>query len=910
MIGQVFPTIIKLVWGDEGVTAGLAQAGQAAQKTDAAIGKLAGSFVNLAGAFTGIMVAGKVKDVISSIVTPAMDLSMTFMKLRALTGSNAEAMDKFKAKAFEVSKITPYGPQDVADALLKLRRASGSTEGALSTLGSTAQMAMASFDKISLEKSATMMGDMIKTFGMSGDEAARSAEKITNAANWAGLGTEEYSNILGKLGMAARQAGQSFDEILMAFTLARQVQPGSDRLGNELVRLMSEINRPEVGQAFRAVGVDIHKTNGRLKDFSQIMIETAKAWKDYGQMTKSALQDSKGGFGEASMKPLIDIIPRLVEGIRDSNGVVNKGAAVYGSLGAAIKQTGVHAKWTDFYVKELKGKVEILSESFTNIKLILGEAISGPFGIIVHTLQGLARVILAIVQNPVGKFLAGVVTSVVLGGAALWAFRAAWQGVGRILGAVNINLGGVAVGLDTVNTKLQQYIGLTVQVTAAERARQAASVGASIMGGIKPHPGFIYEGGAVSAAIAAATASRVGLIGRTLTTVNKGIIGLVGGATKLVGGWVGVTLIILSNLKEIKDGLISIGDWFGSKVKQASWYGNMKENVRQGGWAATWLDYILGGSAMKQLADERELAKKAAAESANKAKESAQAMREAAEKMRESLQFGGDLLNKAIDRIEKVNSYEPKLVQTKYATGMYQQLLGAGSMKGLTDLDRKMATNAALQIYAAEQIREESKTKKGGASPEDFAKMQDLYTGAKATAQFLSLKYGKGLIGDRIIKGYGKDFLAPLFQATGEQGRLWSAYLTRTAEGSFLNSAGGGLKGYDGSWMGTAGEALGDTTAGIYGDDRYRIRHANKDFFTANTDPYASQKSMLPGGPGSRDERAREQMKEAMKSFADEFSRQFIAGMTKSVQPVRIVGNDSQNDPVAGEQSKPPVFGS
>jgi len=186
-------------------------------KTTKKAGKAAKSarqnFNDLAGAFTGIMAAKAVKQALTGFIKPAADMQQSMASIGALTGATGNTLTKFKNKAIETAGKVIGGPTSLSNALLRLYQVTGDAQTAIDALEPTAFIKMASAGRVSMEQAVEFMGDAIKTFGFSGEQATDAMERIFAVSKRTGVPLENLSQNFFKLREAALLGGQSFDEI-------------------------------------------------------------------------------------------------------------------------------------------------------------------------------------------------------------------------------------------------------------------------------------------------------------------------------------------------------------------------------------------------------------------------------------------------------------------------------------------------------------------------------------------------------------------------------------------------------------------------------------------------------------------------------------------------------------------------
>jgi len=335
----------------------------------------ASSLVSLAGAFTAIVVGQYIRRGITSMVDHFSQLELALTRMKSLTGATQKQLAMYREEAYRVAGITPYGPQETTEALLTLRRATGSATEAMAALQSTTDLSMTSFGKLSLERTAVMIGEMSRTFGFSGEEASAAAAKIYGAAKSVGLGVETYEKVLGRLGVAAMRGGQSFDEMLKAFSLTKRIIPSAQRASQQLIRLMGELGKPKAMQAFRAIGVEVEASPGRLRPMSQILLELTERYKNLDDVL---IKDTLGrAFGERSIKPMIAMLQGLSAGIKtDTHGTLQLADALdHINKGMQTGHEAMEQARKDWQ-NTMTGAVETAREALDKTITLLGEKLA------------------------------------------------------------------------------------------------------------------------------------------------------------------------------------------------------------------------------------------------------------------------------------------------------------------------------------------------------------------------------------------------------------------------------------------------------------------------------------------------------------------------------------------------------
>ncbi|MBM4370113.1 MAG: phage tail tape measure protein [Deltaproteobacteria bacterium] len=410
----------------------------AAQQAGQAATHLNSSLRQLAGAFTAVMAARYVARGLTALVKPAMDVQMVMRRLQTLVRENTEGMEKFYKAAKEAARVTPYGPKETLESMLRLRQATGSSEAAIKNLHATLGLAMASFGKVTPEGAAIMMGDIIKGFGMTGDAAEIAADKVYAGARGMGIQIQDLSKIMGKLGMAATAGGQSFDAMLKSMLLARRTMPSSERAATEIIRLATELGSPKTRAGLGQLGIEVTDVTGRVRDMSLIMLEMANRYEESPVLVRNVIRES---MGTAAAKPVLAMLGSLSKGIVDNEGKVRKGVQAYQFLNETLRESGGSIKQAqEEYLQTAGAQVEVLRENFYTLAVALGNKLLPMLDKLARTLSPIVSALTALVEHPIYGTM--IKWALVIGtvSAAAWALKAALWGVGRIAANVTANI--------------------------------------------------------------------------------------------------------------------------------------------------------------------------------------------------------------------------------------------------------------------------------------------------------------------------------------------------------------------------------------------------------------------------------------------------------------------------------------
>jgi len=801
--------------------------GDVADKTAPKVKVLAGNFKNLAGAFTGLMVARYVARGIAGMVKPAMSLQLTLTRLQTITGATTQEMDRFRKVAFEVARTAPYGPQEVLDAMLELRRATGSTAATLRGISGAVGLAMASFGKMPLEQGAKMMADLTRAFGMSGAQATVAAEKIVAASRAMGIPIEDLSKIMGKLAMAGLLGQQSFDEMLKSILLTMGVTRSAERAGTRLISLMARFSRPKLREVFERLNIPIEDARYNMLSMSEILILLAQRASQNMTVVRDALQEA---FGQKAVKPILALLGRLKNGIRTQRGEVIKLGKVYKYLDKVLKGSqGTIGDMQEKYLGTMEAKVEILKEAFDKLRIVLGEKLIPMLRPLVTIFTRLFEAMGKILSSPIIGWLGGLALQIAAIRTALWGVAAAIQGISRIRQVVSMNLaesllaGRIGVGMGAVGAGAGVSAGTAaaagaVAGGAAARGAAARAAASTATGGVNP---------ASLQAIRSSMFAGVGVAGAgaILGGVIKGFARLVGPLGLAILGFEALNLVMdqfKETAKEKRAVLIA-----AEKLARLLTEGElMPEEAFEratkriysawGDFVRWWHDEKLG----YQLVEEQ--IAKIRAEHQEKEYQNALKILDMRERQwREehkyhdrtysALQLGTKRLETLMGKLGLMGTYKPAIVdrkayevlkaQIERARGVvHRQALREQLEKGRVSdrtyaLLRELDTAAALAPEKIEPIMK--KMVRGAAKPEEVKSIMPYLIQMRAVGLGAAYEHPELGVTKQAAEAFGKKVMVPLSKINEPAARMYAAARVRAREGYLFTQTTQEIKGYD-----------------------------------------------------------------------------------------------------------------
>lgn len=411
----------------------------------------ANSFRNIAGAFTSLIVARNVGAALKSVITPAVKMESSILRVQSVLGASADEMNRMVTAAKKAAEITTFGPQEAMEAMLHLAQAFGNADMAVKALLPTMQLAQASFGELNLKQATQMVTEMTTAFNVPAELIGPSLEKLVKIARITGNELSVFEGIIGKLGVGALSAQQSFEGTVTTFALARKILPSSERAASQVARMFEELADPQIRQKLQNLLPEVgftDPTTGELRGIQHIMSDLFNAASKSPEAFTAAAQE----MSTASIKPLIASIGKLRTGITLSTGETLKGAEALQFLAKAAQEPSKYLQQlSDTWMQSAEGKTQQLMEAFDGLARSLGNDFLPILKSSIDTLKPfldiISKTITFMSTGAIGAFTKfGLVAA--LGTATLLGLRFAVAGLIKIFRAALFTLPGFQGGLD------------------------------------------------------------------------------------------------------------------------------------------------------------------------------------------------------------------------------------------------------------------------------------------------------------------------------------------------------------------------------------------------------------------------------------------------------------------------------
>lgn len=323
-----------------------------------------GNVAQAAMAKAGDAALGLVKDSINAGAN--FDAGMS--NVAAISGATGKELDKLRAKAMEMGAKTKFSASEAADAFSYMAMAGWKTSDMLSGIEGIMNLAAASGEDLAL--TSDIVTDALTAFGLKASDSAHFADIMAAASsnantNVALMGeTFKYvAPVAGALGISAEDTAEAIG--LLANAGIKGSQAGTS-LRSILTRLATDAGASSkslgaLGILTKELGVQFYKSDGSVRDFSDIIDDARKAWKKLSKEDAATFAKKIAGQeGISAWLAMMEAAPEDLEKLRKS---------IEDCDGAAENMANTMND-------NLKGDVTIFKSALESLQIVISDKLS------------------------------------------------------------------------------------------------------------------------------------------------------------------------------------------------------------------------------------------------------------------------------------------------------------------------------------------------------------------------------------------------------------------------------------------------------------------------------------------------------------------------------------------------------
>lgn len=525
-----------------------------------ALGGLAGSFKNLALTFgVGFGISELARAATRGIRTFA-DFDQQIATLGAISGSTEKELARLREQAIAVGSSTQFTALQVAELQTELARLGFSAAEITQSTEAVGNIAIATGEDIG--KSAKVIGQSIRAYGLEAGDAARVADVLTASFNSSGLQLETFSEASKLLAPVSRTLGISIEESTAAIGLLAdnglEGTIATQTLGSALQRLADPAKSN--AKALDALGIRFFDGQGKFKGLAESLSLFDEATKNFTPEDRLAQISQVFGVNAAKNFAI------LLEGTKEVNGEILRGAdAIRGYTGVLEGAQGA--------AEDTAGKVgDTLAQDFLKLR----SAVEGAAIRLVEARNDGLRGMVQAVTEAVPKIgrLVGLVGDALLN---------ALKFIGQPLADLGESFRSLSAAFDSVFGKGSAVKTILEVLTFTTKAAFTplrvllnaysliVAVIAEAVANTKALINIIDRNTTVFDGLRRFIDANVTAFGNLKETV-AGVISGIGGATEGLGGFIGRALkfipqldLIAKAFRSVRDGIFALSDAIGEE---------------------------------------------------------------------------------------------------------------------------------------------------------------------------------------------------------------------------------------------------------------------------------------------------------------------------------------------------------
>ena len=336
-------------------------AGNAAEKAADGFSVMKGALANLVADGIRATISG-LKDLAKQTFDVGSSFESAMSQVGAVSGANAEEIEKLTEKAEEMGAKTKFSATESAEAFNYMAMAGWKTEDMLGGIEGIMNLAAAS--GADLATASDIVTDALTAMGYSAQDAGKLADVMAAASSNANTNVEMMGSTFQYAAPIVGALGYNMEDTAIAIGLMANAGIKADKAGTALRSVLTRLSAPpkECANEMEKLGLSMTDSNGKMKDLYTILTELRIKFKDLSETEQTAA--AKHIAGAEAMSGLLAIVNAADT---DFQKLTN---AVYESEGAA-------AKMAETMQDNVGGKLTLLKSKIEGIMIKLFKRASG-----------------------------------------------------------------------------------------------------------------------------------------------------------------------------------------------------------------------------------------------------------------------------------------------------------------------------------------------------------------------------------------------------------------------------------------------------------------------------------------------------------------------------------------------------
>lgn len=295
--------------------------------------------------------------------TTFMDFDRVITGAGAKAGASAAELEKMRAAATQMGADFPVSATEVAQAMDALAASGFNANQTVALMPSILTSAVASGE--GLAQTSQVVTSALNIWGMAqenvGQNAARVADVIQQAANASALGLQDFGVALQYAGAPAAALNVNIEELSTALALIKNRGIDASTAGTSLRSLFTRLSNPpkQAAEAIAQLGLQVTDSAGNFIGLENVISQMRSAMHGLNDTQRIALAQAIAGTeGYSALLSLIDTAP---EEYRRMTEEINNAA------GSSARQYEIMKNTLSGSVEDMKGSLEALAINFGSV---------------------------------------------------------------------------------------------------------------------------------------------------------------------------------------------------------------------------------------------------------------------------------------------------------------------------------------------------------------------------------------------------------------------------------------------------------------------------------------------------------------------------------------------------------------
>ena len=352
--------------------------------------KLTGGDVATAGA-TAMAAGAAITAPLVNAVNDAKDFEYAMSKVQAVTGADAQTMQKLAEQARALGRATEFNAKQAAEAQYYLGLAGWKQEAILAATPNLLRLAIAG--GTDLARTADIISDDMTAMGIAVDAEGKSVQRFSDifAATMSNSNTtiEMMGETMKYAGTTAGTLGYSMEDVALAIGLMANNGTKASEAGTALRAIMTRLAAPpkEAAEAFAQIAKEtgimispIDELTGKVKPLRQVFTDLRNAMKGYNEVERVEFGKKIAGmYGTAGFNAIV----------KSTDADFNK------LMGAIDNADGASERMANTMQNNLRGSLIATQSAMYDLNVELGKsmtpALRGVSGALTDVLNGVTR---------------------------------------------------------------------------------------------------------------------------------------------------------------------------------------------------------------------------------------------------------------------------------------------------------------------------------------------------------------------------------------------------------------------------------------------------------------------------------------------------------------------------------------